>query len=386
MKFLELVIRNMTRRMRRTVLTILVIAVATLLFAMLMAVPSSIDEIVASASRGQRLYITNRAGPYNMPAKYCIDVRKMKHVMACAAEWDVWFRYRSDTDWIGVVASDPEILDTLPPSFSTPEDVARFRREKRSAAVGYEAIKRYGWQPGQQIMLRGEFNDAHVEMPLIIQGVIPDKTYPNAFVMRRDYLNDTLKAAGQGNLEGLASRLVVRVDTVDNMGQVGRLIDETYHNSDTETRSQTESDFLATGLANIGNIRAIILSLVAVVLITVLLIAGNSMAMTVRERIPELALLRTLGFGQVRIGYLLFTEALLLGVAGGLLGAGGALLLFAGGIDLSTITNGLGLIAITPAVATLSLITAITVSVLSGTLPITGALRIAPAIALRKVV
>lgn len=386
MKFLELVIRNMMRRTRRTVLTILTIAVATLVFAMLVAVPSSLDQIIASAATGQRLYIGNRAGPYNMPAKYCVDIRKMPHVLACAAEWDVWFRYRSDTDWFGVAAADTDVLDTLPPSFSSPDAVARFRAEKRSAAVGYEAMKRYGWKVGQQIVLRSDFNGARVDMPFIIQAIIPDKTYPNAFVMRRDYLNDTLKTVGQNRWEGIATRLLVRVDTVDNMGQVARLIDETYHNSDTETRSQSESDFLATGLANIGNIRGIILSLIAVVLLTVLLIAGNSMAITVRERIPEVALFRTLGFDRWRIGYLLFAEALFLGLAGGLLGAGGAMLLFTGGMDLSTITNGLGLISITPAVAILSLVTAIAVSMLSGTLPIAGALKIAPAIGLRKIV
>jgi putative ABC transport system permease protein len=385
MNFLELVIRNLTRRTRRTVLTILTIAVATLVFAMLAAVPSSIDQIIASAAQGQRLVISNRAGPYNMPAKYCTDVRKMPHVMACAAEWDVFFRYRSETDWLGVVASDLDILDILPPSFS-PDYVARFRREKRSLAVGYESMKRYGWHAGQQIMLNSEFNGAHVDMPLIIQGVIPDKAFPDAFLMRRDYLNDTLKTVGQGKVDGIATRLVVRVDSVDNMGQVGRLIEETYHNSDTETRSQTESDFLATGLANIGNIRSIILSLITVILLTILLISGNSMAITVRERIPEVALFRTLGFARWHIGYLLFAEAIFLGLAGGLLGAGGAMLLFADGMDLSTITNGFGLISITPAVALLSLITSTGVSVLSGTVPIVGALKIAPAIALRKIV
>ena len=386
MKFLELVVRNMVRRTRRTVLTILTIGVATLMFAMLVAVPSSIDRIVASAAAAQRLYVTNRAGPYYIPGKYCTDVRKMPHVTACAAQWDVWFRYRSDTDWFGVVASDIDILEMLPPSFSSPAVVANFRAEKRSAAVGYESMKRNGWHVGQQIELLSEFNDAHVDMPFIIQGVIPDKSYPNAFVLRRDYLNDTLKTVGQNKWEGIATRLVVRVDTADNLGQVARLIDETYRNSDTETRTQTESDVLATGLANIGSIRSIILSLVAVVLLTVLLIAGNSMAITVRERIPEVALLRTVGFGQGRIAYLLFAEALLLGLAGGLLGAGGAMLLFAGGMDLGTITNGLALISITPAVAILSLVTAVAVSMVSGTLPIAGALKIAPAIGLRKIV
>jgi putative ABC transport system permease protein len=179
---------------------------------------------------------------------------------------------------------------------------------------------------------------------------------------------------------------VVQVDTADNVGPVARAIDEKFHNSDYETRTQTESDAIAQGLANIGNIRAIIFSLVAVVIITVLLIAGNSMAMTVRDRIPEVALLRTLGFGSGRIAFLLFGEAIALGVVGGLIGAAGAIAIFAGGMNLGTITSGLGLIAITPAVVIESIVAAIAVSVTSGTFPIAGALQVAPAIALRKVV
>ena len=94
-----------------------------------------------------------------------------------------------------------------------------------------------------------------------------------------------------------------------------------------------------------------------------LLIAGNSMAMTVRDRIPEVALLRTLGFGSARIAFLLFGEAIALGIVGGLIGAAGAMAIFAGGLNLGTITSGLGLIAITPTVIVESIIVAIAVSV-----------------------
>ncbi|MGO9451757.1 MAG: ABC transporter permease [Candidatus Binataceae bacterium] len=386
MKFVELILRNMLRRTRRTVLTGLTIAVATLVFAMLVAVPSSMDRIIDAAAKNQRLFISNRAGPYNLPAKYCADIKKLPHVTGCAADWDVYFTYRSDSDWFGVSAADLEILDLSPDLPSSSDEVARFRRDKRSAAVGSEALKRYGWHVGQQITLRSEARGTHFQMPFIITAEVPSHTYPNLFLIRRDYLTDTIKSAGQTGLDGIATRLIVRVDTADNLGQVARVIDETYHNSDNETRSQTESDFIAGGLANIGNIRAIILSLIVVVLLTVLLIAGNSMAMTVRERIPEVALLRTLGFGQARIGYLLFGEAMLLGLIGGVLGAAGAIYLFAGGMDVGTITSGLGLISITPPVALASVLMAIAVSLISGTLPIAGALKIAPAIALRKVV
>jgi putative ABC transport system permease protein len=387
MKFLILIVRNMMRQARRTLLTSLTIAVATLVFAMLLAVPSSMDRIIETAARGQRLFVTNRAGPYGLPAKDCLEIRELAHVTGCAAEWDVFFLYRNDSDWIGAVAADPVILDLTPDMPNSPADVARFRREKRSAAVGALAMKRFGWHIGQQIMLRFPFNGATLAtMPFIIAAEIPNKQYPNVFLIRRDYLTDTLKAAGQPRLEGAATRMIVRVDTAENVGQAARMIDETFHNSDSETRSQTESEFLANGLSNIGNLRAIILSLIVVVLITVMLISGNSMAMTVRDRIPEVALLRTLGFGTVRIACLLFGEAVLLGTAGGVIGALGAFALFAGGMDLGTITRGLGLVSVSPAVALGSFGTAIAVSVVSGTVPVAGALRIAPAIALRKIV
>jgi hypothetical protein len=105
-----------------------------------------------------------------------------------------------------------------------------------------------------------------------------------------------------------------------------------------------------------------------------------------RDRIPEVALLRTLGFGPKRVGTLLFTEAALIGLFGGLLGAGLAYALFASGIDLGSITAGLGLVRVTPLVTTASFIVAILVGLVSATLPVAAALRTAPAIGLKKVV
>ena len=278
-------------------------------------------------------------------------------------------------------AADIEILDVDFPF--GPDKRAQFRNEKRAVVVGSLTMKRNNWRVGQQIMLRSADNS--LKMTFIILAEIPSQRYPNVFLIRRDYLDDSLKAIGDGGLN-YAARLLVRVDSLDNMGIVARSIDEKYRNAEAETRSQTEADALATGLANIGNIRAIILSLIAVVLLTVMLISGNSMAMTVRDRIPEVALLRTLGFARGRIAYLLLGEAAVLGIVGGAIGAVTALALFAGGVDMSTVTQGLGLITVSPAVAALSLAVAVGVSILSGTLPVSGALKIPPAIALRKVI
>lgn len=129
MKFVELILRSMLRRRRRTLLTALTIAVATLVFAMLVAVPASMDHIIDSAVRGQRLYITNRAGPYGVPAKYCRDIRQMPHVTGCAAQWDLYMLYHTESDWIGLTATDLELLDITPDFPGLTATASQYRRE-----------------------------------------------------------------------------------------------------------------------------------------------------------------------------------------------------------------------------------------------------------------
>lgn len=317
--------------------------------------------------------------------RYCNDIKKIPHITGCVPQVFFYLKYRTDSDWIGVTASTPEVL-SLFPDYGVPPDTGdptRFTREKRAASVGSLLLKKYHWKLGQQVVLRNA-NDK-LKMPFILVSVVPSEHYPEVFLIRWDYLSDSNKAAGGPELTQ-ANALIARVDSIENMGAAARAIDETFHNSDAETRTQTETNNLVAGLSNVGDLRAIIATLCAVVVLTVLLIAGNSMAMIVRDRIPEVALLRTLGFGPKRVGTLLFTEAALIGMLGGLLGAGLAYALFASGIDLGSITAGLGLVRVTPSVITASFMVAILVGLVSATLPVAAALRTAPAIGLKKVV
>src|SRR5258708_7284802 len=209
MKFLVLILRNMRRQARRSILTILTIAIATLVFAMLVSVPTSMDRIVDRVSKNQRLFVINRAGPWDIPAKYCLDIKKLAHVKGCAADLDEFMHYRNDSDWIGMSAADVELLD-LNPLGSAAEAIARFKADKRSVVVGYEAMRRYGWHVGQQIMLRNTWNGHPVSMPFIIQAVVPDETYPNLFLLRRGSFVVTYKNAAGRNTPNHASRVLRR--------------------------------------------------------------------------------------------------------------------------------------------------------------------------------
>ena len=182
-----------------------------------------------------------------------------------------------------------------------------------------------------------------------------------------------------------AWQLIVRA-TAPTIFDLAKEIDEHFANSDAETRSETESDALSTGLSAIGNIRGIVFSLCAIVVLTVMLIAANSTAMMVRERIGEVAIMRALGFSRGSIGALLFGECAVIGIIGGGIGAGLGYWLFSSGTNLGPVLGGVGALYVLGGQALAGFAAAIFVTMISGLIPIAGALRITPALAFRKVV
>jgi putative ABC transport system permease protein len=250
--------------------------------------------------------------------------------------------------------------------------------------VGEVLMKKQGWKLGQQITLHGT-DSPHVDLTFELLGTIKSKHYPNTFIFRRDYLMEARKAHGLGD-EDIAWNLFVRADRAEDLAPLATAIDEQFRNSDYETRTVTESDALASGLSALGNIRAIVYALCAIVVLTVLLIAANSTAMMVRDRIGEVAVMRALGFGRGSVAILLFGECGSIGFAGGLLGAGAALWAFSTGVTLGAALGGNGALWVTPEQAAGALVVAVAVSLVSGLVPILEALRIPPAMAFRKVV
>ena len=199
-------------------------------------------------------------------------------------------------------------------------------------------------------------------------------------------LDDAVKNLYGADIQDRAVFLLVKTDRVENMGLVANEIDENFHNSDAETETTTESDSVANVVTAIGNIRTIIYSLCLVVLVTVLLIAANSMAMMVRDRISEVAVMRALGFTQTHVAVLLFMEAALIGIGGAMLGALMALWYFGHASTLGEVTGLLGYVQVRPETAVAAVAVAAIVSLASALIPVTRAMRIAPAIAFRQVV
>ncbi|GEM_PF-328526 len=379
-------LRNMRRQLRRTILTGLSFAVAVFLYTVLVAVPWSMDRIAYNASKGLRVVVTERNSG-RLPARYCDPIKKMPHVLGCAPEI-VWAAvYRDPKDPIVMYGVTPDITKvTASSDYQVSSELAeKFLSDRRYALIGYALMRQYGWKLGEPITMHNP-NDPRLALTFIPLVEFPNEYMSHSFLFDRRMLDDAVKNLYGANIQNYASFLVVRVDRAENMGLVASEIDENFHNSDAETETTTESDSIANVVTAIGSIRTIIYSLCIVVLLTVLLIAANSMAMMVRDRISEVAVMRALGFTRAQVGILLFTEAALIGLGGAAVGAAAALYYFGHGVRLGEVTGMLGYMQVRPETAAAGVATALAVSIAAALLPVTRAMRIAPAMAFRQVV
>jgi putative ABC transport system permease protein len=385
-KLLHLALRNMRRQLRRTILTALTFAVAVFLYTVLVAVPVSMDRIAADAAKGLRL-ITIAHNSYKLPAKYCNEIKKMPHVLGCAPEIQFETIYRDPRNYISSFGITEDIFTINDESDFrvTPEMRKKMLSDRRFCSVGTVLMKEEGWKLGQQIVLRSPYNDK-LKLTLIPMLELPTVMTSRILLFDRRVLDDAVKGAFGSDITDRASFLSTKVDRAENLDLVTAEIDENFHNSEAETETTPESDALNSVITGIGDIKTIMYSLCIVVLLTVLLIAANSMAMMVRDRVTEVAVMRALGFHRIHVVTLLLAEAGMIGLAGGALGAGAALWAFHGGISLGSLTGSIGYMSVAPDTAAFAVVIALGVSIVAALLPVLRAAHIPPAMAFRKVV
>jgi putative ABC transport system permease protein len=385
-KLLTIAMRNLRRQRRRTIFTALTFAVAVFIYTVLVAVPLTMDRIADNASKGLRLVVTER-NTGDLPAKYCNSINKMPHVLGCAPEilWNAVYRDPRDTIATYGITQDLASVSSSSDYVVPPEIIKRFWSDKRTVLVGADLMRAEGWKLGEPITLH-EPRDSRLNFTFIPIAVLPTEYLSRAFWFHRSMIDDAvLNLFGVDNRDR-AAFLVVRVDRAENMGLVASEIDENFHNSEAETETNTESDSVANVITTIGDVKTIVYSLCLVVLLTVLLIAANSMAMMVRDRTSEVAVMRALGFQRTHIATLLLSEAALIGLSGASLGAVAALVKFGHGVSLGAVTGMLGYMEVRPETALAAVAVALAVSIAAAALPVMRAIRIAPAVAFRKVI
>ena len=383
MKVFRLALINLSRRRLRTVLSVLTCFVAAFLLTVLISVPASINRITHEAGDNLRLIVT-APNAYMLPIWYRDVIRKLPGVAGASAALQWGAIYRDPRQPIVAFGVDPDVGTVYPEGHLTAEQSRQLIRDRRAVIVGSVLMKNNHWRLGEPIILKNI--DGKISLTFIPIAISEAKRDQNAFIFRRELLDEAVKNAYAVDVSNRAGFIVVRVNSPADVPTVIEEIDSRFHNTEYETSTITQSDALASGLSAIADLSTIIFSLCAVVVITLLLIAANAMAMNVRERISEVAVIRALGFARSQVAAILFGEATVMAILGGGAGALAAIALFGNGVTLGAVLGGQGYMQVTPGAALLGVLAIVGVTMLSAIIPVVQAIAISPALAFRKVV
>ena len=379
MRFLPLVLRNFRRKKTRTILTIGSIAVALFLYGLLVTIDSALSAGVDVAG-ADRLVVRNRISLIlPLPLSYQERLRRIPHVAEVTHA--SWFggNYQDPRNFFPQFAIDTETWRRVFPEFTVPDDQWQaFVDDREGAIAGRGTAERFGWKVGDRIPLQAPIWGGTWEFNLrgIYDGARPgDDT--SVMWLHWSYLDERRQWG-----KGVVGWYTIQVDDPANAVEVAEVADTRFANSPFETSTETEKAF-ATGFARqIGNIRLLVVSIGAVVMFTLLLVTGATMASAVRERVPELGVLKTVGFTDAAVLALVLAESMLLALVGGGLGLGLAKLFTLGGDP----TGGmLPVFYLGGQRIALGLALAVTVGLLAGAAPAVGAMRLRIVDALRRV-
>ncbi len=330
MKYLSLVWAQLFRSKTRTLLTLLSVVTAFLLFGMLDSVRVAFNS-GGSLDGANRLITTSR-----LSITQSLPVRLEQQIRTVPGVRDVTYAM-----WFGGIYQDPK---NFFPSFSVapnyfevytnlelpPEQLRAFQDTRTGAVVGEALAKEFGWKVGDTIPLQATIfpRQGSNDWPLQLVGIFRSKDRAAAAGEERQLvMNWTYFDEANDYIKGQVSWFTVTLDNPAHASRVAQAIDALSMNSDRETKSQTESAFQQSFAKQFADIGLIVTSIMGAVFFTLLLLTGNTMAQAVRERIPELAILKTLGFKDGTVLWLVLVESVLLVGLGGLVGMGLAALI-----------------------------------------------------------
>jgi putative ABC transport system permease protein len=383
MKFSRLILANLFRKKVRLILTIGSFAVALFLFTFLGVVKSAFSRGTEIAG-ADRLVIINRIGLINvLPLSYADKIRVIPGVKAVTHNH--WFGgvYQDERNFFPQFAIDVENHRKVMSEFKVPDDQWNsFVKDQQGAIAGAALAKRFGWKIGDRIPIKNALYGATKTWEFNLDGIYHDEKPggdDSQFWLQWKYFDENVP----GVIKSTAGWYVLKLDNSDDAARVGKAIDTMFANSSNETKTETESAFAAGFAKQLGNIEFLILAIGSVVFFTLLLVTGNTMAISVRERTGELAVLKAIGFSGRAVMFFVLAESLVIALFGGLLGLGLAILAIP---VVGTALRGLlPTLVLSASVLSLGLASAVLVGAASGLLPGIGAMRLRVVDALRRV-
>ena len=323
MKYFSLVWSALFRSKTRTLLTLLSVVAAFLLFGLLDSVRVAFNS-GGSVAGADRLVVASRLSITQM-LPYSLLTRIESTPGVKKATYAAWFGgiYKDPKNFFPNFSVGPGYLDMYPEYIVDPAQVKAWEADRTGAIVGENLARRFGWKIGDTIPLQATIfpqKDGSNAWPLTLRGTFrladsKRKGEENQLIFHWKYFDEANQY-----VNGQVGWYMVRLDNADHATRVARSIDALSENSDRETKTQTEQAFNQSFAKQFADIGLIVTAIMGAVFFTLLLLTGNTMAQAVRERIPELAVLKTLGFTNGTVLVLVLVEAVLLIVLGGLLG------------------------------------------------------------------
>src|SRR5438045_4105647 len=329
MKFRKLIFANLFRKKVRLILTVGSFAIALVLFTFLAVVKSAFNRGIDIAG-ADRLVVVDRVGLMNlMPVSYADKIRAIPGVKYVTN--DHWFCgvYQDEKNFFPQFVIDVENHRQVYPEFKVPDDQwNHFANDRQGAIAGAKLAERFHWKVGDRIPIKTTLYGGAV-WEFNLDGIYHTEKADGdqgQFWLQWKYFDENIPSV----IKGTAGWYIIKLDSPDDATRVAKAIDEKFVNSPHETKTETESAFAGYFAKQFGNIEFLILAIGSVAFFTLLLVTGNTMAISFRERTAELGVLKAIGVSDRSVLFLVLAESVTIVLFGGVLGLTLALVLFLG--------------------------------------------------------
>jgi putative ABC transport system permease protein len=366
------VVRNTFRNKRRSLLTMISISFSLLLLTLMMSIWRTFYLDQGPPNTAKTIITRDRVSlAFFLPAYYRDKIRSVPGVVAVAPMTYFGNVYKDDraTNSFAQAATDPEeypkvAVDKIVP----PEQLLAWQRDRTGAMVDVELAKRFGWKIGDRLVLQSPYFPVHPEVT--IRAIYTVDPPARALYFNSKYLEESVSW-----FKGQAGWYITQVATPGDVAPVSKAIDEMFRNSPQRTKTESQQAFRLSFVSSLGNVKAFILGICGAVVFAILLVSCNTMAMSIRARTREVAVLKALGFTRQRVLSMFVGESIALSLAGGVFGVSGAALIIRG---LTHSPAAIGIpadMSVTFPTVLVSLLVAASVGFVSGWLPAYNASR-----------
>ncbi len=317
MTLTRFVTKSAFRNKRRSILTVLSITFSLLLLTLMMTIWHGFYIDKGSAQSAQRLITRHRVSlTESMPVYYREKMRTVPGVVAVApTQWfGGLYKDEKPENFFAQFGTDPAEIFKVATDLKIPDDqLAAWQRDQAGCVVDSELAKKFGWKIGDRIVIQGTIFP--VDLELTIRGIFTAPQPTITLYFNQKYVEEAVAFA-----KGRTGTFNILADSPDDVPKVAAAVDAMFHNFPEPTKTESEKAFQLSFINSLGNVKAFILSICFAVVFATLLVSANTMAMSIRERTREVAVLKTLGFTRQAILRLYVGEGIVVALAGGVLG------------------------------------------------------------------